>query len=267
MARPIKHTVDYFSHDADSSVGKTLTILENYFGHEGYSAWFKLLENISVTHNHVIDVRNSVNYEFLCGKMKFKPEILTEMLNKMAELEAIDSELWKQKIIWCDNFVTRLSSVYEKRKQELPRKPSLDNKTIVSDNNPITDTDNPIFDTNNPIKVTESTQSKLDYIKLNKIIKGNKNLTFEDYIEKIIKPLFPNLDLKVQLEKFNTYWSESDKKVTRPKSAFRNWCERAEKYRLVDVQNNGHKQEKVSNTMADLERADEERKKSKEAQK
>jgi hypothetical protein len=267
MSRPLKHTVDYFSHDADASVGKTLTILENYFGHEGYSAWFKLLENISVAHNHIIDVHNPVDLEFLCGKMKFKPEKLVEIFNKMAELEAIDSKLWIAKIIWCENFVARLSSVYEKRKQELPRKPSLDNKTVVSDDNPVTDTDNPITDTDNLIKVTESTQSKLEYIKVNKIIKGNKNLTFEKYCESTLKPLFPNLDIKVQLDKFNTYWSESDKKVTRPKSAFRNWCERAEKYRLADTKNNGHKQEKVSNTMADLERADEERKKSKEAQK
>ena len=263
MARPIKHTVDYFSHDADASVGKTLTILENYFGHEGYSAWFKLLENISVAHNHVIDVHNSVNYEFLCGKMKFKPETLTEILNKMAELEAIDSELWKHKIIWCDNFVTRLSSVYEKRKQELPKKPLLYNKAVVSTDKPITDTDKPITE-------SESTQSKLDYIKLNKIIKGNKKLTLEEYTEKTLKPLFLNLDLKVQREKFDTYWSEGDRKLTRPKSSFRNWCERAEKYRVEDLakqKNNGHKQETTGNTMADLERAEEERKKSKEAQK
>lgn len=260
MARPIKHTVDYFSHDADASIGKTITILENYFGHEGYSAWFKLLENISATNNHVIDVRNSVNYEFLCGKMKFKPERLTEILNKMAELDAIDSNLWKLKIIWCDNFVTRLSTVYEKRKQELPNKPLLDNKTVVSGDNPVSDTNNQITDTNNPIVESESTQSKLDYIKVNKIIKGNKNLTLEEYTEKTLKPMFPNLDLKVQREKFDTYWSEGNKKLTRPKSAFRNWCERAEKFRLQDLtKNNGHKQERVSNTMADLEREEKER--------
>ena len=57
MARPIKHTVDYFSHDADASEGKTLTILENNFGLEGYAAWFKLLERLSKAENHVMKCR------------------------------------------------------------------------------------------------------------------------------------------------------------------------------------------------------------------
>ncbi len=39
MPRPQKNTVDYFSHDADASDGRTLSILENNFGAEGYMAW------------------------------------------------------------------------------------------------------------------------------------------------------------------------------------------------------------------------------------
>ena len=63
---------------------------------------------------------------------------------------------------------------------------------------------------------------------------------------------FPHLDLKIQRDKFDTYWSEGTRKLTRPKSAFRNWCERAEKYRLEDTsKGNGHKQEVIKSESID----------------
>lgn len=125
MPRPNKYTVDYFSHDADAGEGKTLSILFNCFGHEGISCWWLLLERVSRTRNHVIDIRNSENLEFLAAKLHFTPERLTEILNKMASLNAIDSALYHAGIIWIQNFVDRLEPVYKTRKQDLPSKPRL----------------------------------------------------------------------------------------------------------------------------------------------
>ena len=42
MARPRKQTVDYFPHYC--KCGRTIFILENRFGNDGYAFWFKLLE-------------------------------------------------------------------------------------------------------------------------------------------------------------------------------------------------------------------------------
>ena len=257
MARPNKYTVDYFTHDAIASQGKTLTIIENYFGHEGYSAWFKLLENISVNKNHVINVQNSVDMEFLCGKMKFKPERLTEILNKLAELDAIDYDLWKHKIIWCDNFVSRLNTVYEKRHQKPPEKPILDITKVNSTITPISDSETPISDSETPISdsscsdnsinISETPQTKLNYTKLYNIkgiVKGKNQKTvdnFKEYVETTIIKKFPNLNISEQFEKFVTYWEEGNNKLTRPKTAFLNWLETAEQYRKEH--NNGHKKE------------------------
>jgi hypothetical protein len=143
MARPIKLTVDYFSHDAGASGGKTITILENHYGHEGYAVWFKLLESLSTTKNHVLDIRNQEEKEYLAGKMKVKPERLLEILDKVAYLKAIDEELWKHHIIWCQNFVDRLHDVYENRNRPLPTKPSLpepillNNKVVIRGRNSV----------------------------------------------------------------------------------------------------------------------------------
>ena len=129
--RPQKFTVDYFSHDANASSGKTLSILFNQFGHEGISAWWQLLETISSTNNHIIDIRNSEEREYLAAKMHFSAEVLDQILNKMAELNAIDKELYSSGFIWCQNFVDRLIPVYKTRGQEIPRKPDINVKRIV----------------------------------------------------------------------------------------------------------------------------------------
>lgn len=123
MARPKKETIDYFSHDSNASEGRTITILENHFGHEGYSAWFKLLERVSVTRNHVIDIRNPEDFEFLSAKLKFTPVRLREILDKIACLQGIDQQLYKAGYIWCQNFIDRLEPVYKTRNQDLPIKP------------------------------------------------------------------------------------------------------------------------------------------------
>ena len=42
MSRPRKAVVDYFPHYVNH--GKTLFILEQKYGNDGYAFWFKLLE-------------------------------------------------------------------------------------------------------------------------------------------------------------------------------------------------------------------------------
>lgn len=60
------------------------------------------------------------------------PEKLAEIdkkadaiIEKLAEIEAIDKELWdKQKIIWSGNFLKRVVDVYKNRRRELPCRPT-----------------------------------------------------------------------------------------------------------------------------------------------
>jgi hypothetical protein len=167
MARPQKLTVDYFSHDANASTKKTLTILFNNFEHEGISAWWQLLENISSANNHVIYLRNPEDLEYLAAKMRFKPERMKEILDKLAYLNAIDGELYKRGVIWCQNLVDRFKDVYNSRNQPLPQKPNL------VDNNNVSSANNPVSSANNPVNLPDNTQTKLNKTKLNKT-KNNK---------------------------------------------------------------------------------------------
>lgn|GEM_PF-3083742 len=124
MARPIKRTVDYFPHDTHAASSKTMYILDAKFGNDGYAFWFKLLELLGSTADHVYDCRNPAEWGFLVAKMRMDEDSVEKILDTLAELDAIDPELWKYRIIWSQNFVDRLAEVYAKRKQDPPARPN-----------------------------------------------------------------------------------------------------------------------------------------------
>ena len=109
MARPLKQTVDYFPHDSHASDSKTLFILESKFGNDGYAFWFKLLELLASSEGHVYDVRNPVAWEFLLAKTRIDNDRADKMMSLLVDLEAIDKELWSQRVIWVQNLVDRIS--------------------------------------------------------------------------------------------------------------------------------------------------------------
>ena len=158
MPRPQKNTVDYFPHDNDASEGRTLSILYNNFGHEGISCWWQLLERVSKTRNHVISLRNSEDLEFLAAKLRLVPERLKEILEKMADLEAIDSALFRHDLIWVTHFVERVEQVYKTRKMDLPTKPELSEEETE------------LISKETELSTPISTQSKLKETKVKKSI-------------------------------------------------------------------------------------------------
>jgi DnaD/phage-associated family protein len=133
MARPSKQTVDYFPHLAKS--GKTLYILENTYGNDGYAFWFKLLEILASSEGHFYDCNSAYNWDYLVAYTRVGGEKATEILNKLSELEAIDKELWRGKILWVQHLVDNVEDVYKTRKAAVPQRPIM-NQKIDSTINP-----------------------------------------------------------------------------------------------------------------------------------
>ncbi len=171
MGRHLKQTVEYFPHDANASQGRTLTILYNHFGHEGISAWWQLLEIISSTGNHIIEVRNQENIEFMAAKMRLKPERMMEIFHKMADLDAIDRDLFEHKIIWCQKLIERLEPVYKTRKQDLPTKP------------PFPVPEKPFLLPEKPLIYSESTQRKKESKESKEIKRKASPFSLPDFID------------------------------------------------------------------------------------
>jgi hypothetical protein len=120
MARKVKNTVDYFPHIVHS--GKTIYILENKYGNDGYAFWFKTLETLGISDNHYIDCRNTEQWEFMLAKMRVSEETANNILSTLSNLNAIDSELWGKKIIYSQNFIDNLFAIYERRKSKCLQK-------------------------------------------------------------------------------------------------------------------------------------------------
>ena len=157
MARPQKRTVDYFPHYA--TAGKTLLILQNDFGNDGYAFWFKLLSLLCRADGQVYDYNNPASWRLLLAETQVDEDIANKVLQILADIDAIDKELHSHKVIWVQNLVDNLEDVYNRRKNgSMPTKP------VVVDDNVIYD----IVNVNdNPVDVNTNPQTKLNQTKLN----------------------------------------------------------------------------------------------------
>ena len=134
MARPKKQTVDYFPHYVKS--GRTIYILENRFGNDGYAFWFKLLEILGESEGHSYDCSNTTNWEFLLAKTRVDDAKANDIINVLIGMNKIDKELWEEnRILWIGNLVRNLTELYRRRLEDLPKKPTIKHNSIVFDIN------------------------------------------------------------------------------------------------------------------------------------
>jgi hypothetical protein len=126
-------------------------IIEQRYGNDGYTFWFKLLELLGKTQGHCLDLEKVSTLEFLASTTRVAPETCTDILNLLARLEAIDPELWKSKIVWSENFVIGIADAYRNRVLETPKRPD-----ILRQKSPIT----PQSEVGNPQTKLEDTKGK-----------------------------------------------------------------------------------------------------------
>ncbi len=256
MARPQKQTVDYFPHDANTHGSDTLTVLQSHFGNDGYAFWFKLLEKLASTEGHFIDCRNPAKWQVFVARMNVPELSAVEMMKILVEMQAVDVDLWKSRVIWCQHLVDNITSVYKNRRQEVPQKP------VITDDNLISTTDNAVSTTNLPVGIPPQEneanrdcppspiplsplppQSKVEESRVEeskeeeKAVKKKKEdevqsskvtteTEFLEYVEETRKE-FPDLDCEVEFKKFTLHWSECGKKLKMPKKAWYNWLIKA----------------------------------------
>jgi len=223
MARKQKDTVSYFPHDANASSGDTLTILQGRFGNDGYAFWFKLLEKLSSTEGHHLDLKNPTKWNLFAAKMGVAGNVCVEMCNLLVEMEAIDAQLWEERVIWCQNLVNNLADVYRNRRRRLPEKPITTVKKVITTGR-------------NAITTPESTQSKVKYSKVdNSIITPEKKgwgefqnvlLTEAEYQK--LHDRF-NKETSALIERLSTYIASTGKRYKSHYATLLSWKQRDDK--------------------------------------
>jgi DnaD/phage-associated family protein len=166
MTRPQKQTVDYFPHDAGASDGDTINVLQSCWGNDGYAFWFKLLEKLAGSEGHFIDCRNTEKWQLFLGKTRVDPVAGEAIMRKLADLGAIDPDLWRiHRVIWCQHFVDNIADVYKNRRRLIPQKPIISTTNLqVASCRMSVETPTPLVEKR--ITTGDNPQSKLKETKL-----------------------------------------------------------------------------------------------------
>lgn len=139
MGRNLKKGVDYFPHSTIAALtSSTIYTIESEFGNDGYALWFKLLEYIGISERLLLDRADKSKWLYFVAKSKVGEERAVSIIDRLADIGAIDEELWKEHgIIWSDNFVASIEDVYKKRGVPPPQKPTFgETKKIEEDKAP-----------------------------------------------------------------------------------------------------------------------------------
>lgn len=196
MART-KKTVDYFPHIIKN--GKTITILENKFGNDGYAFWFKLLEILGSTEGHYYAYRDTSEREFLHARTGVSEEDAQQILDLLAKLGAIDKELWEENIIWSDNFIENIRDAYSRRKVDVPEKPGKNdvNHEDVPQDPTVNREDVNIKEQSSGTMGDKKQQSKVKYSKVKDIYNHWKEKSETISHRKLTKPMKKGINARL----------------------------------------------------------------------
>jgi cytolysin (calcineurin-like family phosphatase) len=109
--------IEYFPHLLKDSA--TIRALEILYGNTGYSTWFKLLEILgsNAENNYEYIAKTKKECDYLLEKFKIDGKLLSNILNTLCELNAIDKELWKtQRILYVPNLKNNIQKMKQKIK-------------------------------------------------------------------------------------------------------------------------------------------------------
>ncbi|MDD5338454.1 MAG: DUF4373 domain-containing protein [Dehalococcoidales bacterium] len=229
MARPQKQTVEYFPHVCDTDNGKTLSVLQNKYGNDGYAFWFRLLEFLGKRNGLYFDYNNPADLEFLCAKThQNNTETVLRMLADLDVLGAIDHDLYLEQVLWCQNFVDGVKDAFARSVSGVPQRPTPKTVNVLKTDQSVVKTgvSADILHTETPRNDTETPQSKVKEIKV-KEIKEETEEEFTEWIESDVKKFYPDLDVEHEYQKFKLWWSEGNRKLKRPRVAFVNWLDKA----------------------------------------
>ena len=127
MGRLPKIGVDYFTLDVHAASGPTLFTVQNRFGNDGYALWFKLLEFMGTQEKLYADFSVPKDWEYFVSLARVDKDRAVAILDLLANIDAIDKELWTtKKIVWSNNFAGRAKPVFDKRGTLTPDKPEIE---------------------------------------------------------------------------------------------------------------------------------------------
>ena len=116
MSRPKKNTADYFPHLCNH--GKKMSYIERRHGNDGYAVWYKILEKLAQAHDHYLHIEDEIEADFLAEYCLVSMDKLTEILEDLVKVGALDSDAWKNKVVYSLPLIDSLNDLYVRRKDK-----------------------------------------------------------------------------------------------------------------------------------------------------
>jgi hypothetical protein len=113
MARPQRNNIDYFPFMCDE--GQKMFYLEQTYGNDGFAVFVKLLRELAKKDYHYLNLSDKSAKMFLAAKCHVSIELLTAIIDDLANLGKFDKELWSENsIVWCQDFIDSIQDAYLK---------------------------------------------------------------------------------------------------------------------------------------------------------
>lgn len=118
MARQERNDVDYFPHPVNH--GKKMHYILNKYKNDGYTVWFRLLEELGKADYHYLDLSDEVQIMYLASTFLVTEETLTIIIQDLVKLGEFDKDLFnKEKILFNESFRQSIKDAYKKRNNEI----------------------------------------------------------------------------------------------------------------------------------------------------
>lgn len=215
MARPERNNVDYFPHEV--SHGKKMSYIEKKYKNDGYATWFKILEELGNTSFHFLNLSDDVQLMFLSDRCNISEDLLLDIINDLAKMGEFDSDLWENKIIYCQKFIDSIDDAYKKRNNKCITLEGLGSHLISL---------GILKPSKSKSTVPVKPQSKVDKNKVDKT-KENKNIPALDEFKKYALENKPDINVQALELKYKS-WVENgwktgnNKKISNWKSTLLN---------------------------------------------
>jgi len=185
---------------------------------------------LSSTENHFYNCSSDADWQYLIARAKISDVSATEILDLLAKLGNIDADLWKRRIIWCQQFVDNLSEVYRKRKRELPQKPiSFISATEKQTTAPETPQEPPQSATENTQSRVKESRVKKEIIKEKISLIENRFVNIPNALMEKWREVSPGININDEIKKAELWLlSNPEKRRSRYESFLSKWMVKAQ---------------------------------------
>lgn len=204
MARPIKHGLDYFSHDVDAANDEKIETLRALYKNDGYAFYFILLERIYRTEKAELDLSAPHMVPTIASKVQVEINLFNRMLDTALNLGCFDkTEYENRKVLTSPGIKRRFEGVVGMRERWRAKKEQKNTSELSKG------------------KTTEETgESKV------KESKGKKRVFVPPQFDEVKQYFEENGYSLEQAKKFFEYYSVSGWKDSEEKPV-RNWKQKA----------------------------------------